>query len=214
MVHNQLTINYTVNSNATGSGYVSVTPSGSCGPGKMLTKNLTVGTGAPPTFITIGRDDCWDQRFSTDFAGGASVYTWTIINAANHSSTYYPNHNYQLITGLGGGNYSVVVASACPSATALSQNFTVTCTGGSPSVAVTPNPANSQLIISSTSESAAAPQTQLQVTLIDESGSVVRSAELTEGHKIELNLVGLKKGAYFLHIKRANEIDSRHILIE
>jgi hypothetical protein len=215
-VSGQNTNSYTVNSNATGAGSVTATPSGRCGAGKGITQNISVGTGAPPSGITIGRDDCYDQRFSTDYAGGAAVYQWTMINTSTNSMTFYPNHNYQLVTGLGAGSYHVVVASACPSPLAAEAYFTIVCSGGPKLVAVSPNPASSQLVVASQPVAAEsiASNASIDVSLVDNTGTVVRSTQLKEGQEIELDVTGLKKGVYFLHVRKGDHTDSRHILIE
>jgi len=215
-VSGQNTMNYAVKSNAAGSGYVTVTPSNVCGAGKPVTKTLTVGTGVPPSSVTMGRDDCYDQRFSA-FPTTAS-YNWTVINASTGSSTYYPNYGSTLITSLGSGNYSVIVASSCPSTQAVQQYFTVNCSsggGGSPkSIIAFPNSASSQLNISTTSTDSAVTAKTLEISLIDDSGTTVRSQTVNQGDNVSFDLTSLKKGFYYLRIEKGTFVDSRHIIIE
>jgi len=218
-VSGQGTTTYTVTSNTVGAGFVNVTPNGQCGAGPVISKNLSVGTGAPPTFITIGRNECSDQRFSTDFAGGASVYDWTIIDLGNNNFTFYHQHNYQLITGLGSGNYSVVVASACPSSLAVSKGFTVVCSGSSPKFAISPNPATSVINVEAIDQTTNqkpdlnGSTKNFEIHLLNDSGEVLKQEKSNSG-MINLDVRNLKKGLYILHIIQEREIIRQKIFIE
>ncbi len=218
-VSGQSTFNYTVSANSIGAGSVTITPAGQCGAGAPITKSVSVATGGQPTFLNMGRDDCFDQRFNTDFAGGATVYDWTIINFSNNSSTFYPQRNYQLITGLGAGNYRVVVGSTCPSVLAQSLDFTVVCSGGGGNrFAISPNPTSSLLNISSLSAGDANTESEtstknFEVRLTDDSGNEVLKGH-SEGGAIDLDVKNLKKGYYILQIIQAKELSAHRILIQ
>lgn len=217
-VSGQSTFNYTVSANSTGAGFVSIIPTGQCGTGAAITKNVNVSVGGQPTFLNIGRNECRDQRFDTDFAGGASVYDWTIINLSNNSFTFYPQRNYQLVTGLGAGNYSVVVGSTCPSATAQALAFTVECSGGGgPKFAISPNPTSSILTVSNLSYSVQKSDEGMkdfEIRLKDDSGRQVLSRECDEKGRIDLDVTGFKKGYYILQIIQNNEISAHRIFIQ
>jgi hypothetical protein len=85
-------------------------------------------------------------------------------------------------------------------------------------VSASPNPANSDLAVEMVAAnpetgSAYEPATMDEAVLFDNSQNMVRSS-YGASKRIVLNVRGLKKGEYYLHVSAGGELYTKHILIE
>ncbi len=218
-VSGQGTTTYVVSSNGSGNGTVSLTIVGACGAASPITKSFSVSNGGSVTSLDVF-SECYEQVFETDFAGGASVYNWSINNLATGGTYTYSNWPYKLKVSLGQGNYRVNVGSVCSGSASLYRNFVVNC-GGSQQFTISPNPANEMLSIVQITPSSnertisITPLQSFEANLLDNSGKIIlESMKSNNENKINMDVKGLKKGNYIVQIKTANETATQHITIE
>lgn len=222
IVSGQTLSTVSVKSTASGSGkiYLDVTtPYGSF----CFEKTVTVDFAVPstPTYISIDNTTCPEFYFDVSPVSTASSYTWqynelpsgpvttfTTINTSSGRKVFTNGKSYRI---------GVKANNSCGSSGFFTTTFTVSCNGaGGHKLTYFPNPAQEKLTVEMTpiAEKYINDETPFmdEVILINQEGETVKSS-LKINKKVELDIRGLKKGNYFLHVRIGKVILQEQIII-
>lgn len=207
-----------------------------CG-NRTVFKNITVGSSSITGTYTTGTYTSTLSYVQGVSAGrttanvtlpGASSFNWS-LQSGNAASWYTYNGGQDLDLTLNYGQYAVFVVSATNSCgTTTSSTFRFAANSGSTMAAyeVYPNPANSELIISTQSKNMGADQNQsvqinnefsgdFTVELYDRFGQLIKTMNSSkQSPSLQLDLKGVRPGQYILRIKDQKQTLGRQILIE
>lgn len=222
---------------AQGSGTIIFTVTANCGNPVQLSRTFWVGNpsasnstliypsgyrGVNPVTLCAG---C-SYNFLVDFVAGATSYTWVLpsgfsfINGRNSSTP-------GIKTASSNGTY-VMYCSANGCGSSWTHSLTINISGGGGQqqrIAIYPNPASTDLTIESTQSDLtisdnSANETSLSTSnetftakLFDQFSSEILNG-MSKNGKIVFDVTKIKKGIYYLHVIREQELIIRQIIIE
>lgn len=206
----QIVVNFT---NKLTTGNICVVAINPCGNSTASCLSIT-GLPAIPGFITGSTGVCLRQAnviYSITPVAGATSYTWTVPNKASIRSGQGTTSISVTYNGYG-GNVSVSAKNACGSSLPSSLPVSIICRSTQEDnindvtvneVDVFPNPSNGKITI----HFVAFKSEKLNLNIYDVLGHIVTKSDINtiEGeNNIELDLLSLVKGVYFLNVNNEN----------
>ena len=214
-------IKVTYGATFTGTGIISVTATNACGTSASTTLAVSALLGQPGAIT--GSTGCTRSQSSVTFSitavSGATSYAWTITGGATFvGATTGTSVKVNFATATSSSiTISVKAVNACGSSVASTKVVTVNLTArsGAEAIAATteetiseagiyPNPSRGNFNLNFNTKNS----DKVMVSIMDASGRVVYKSVKTYTEGNQLNMIdvsGLKKGLYFLHLVRNNK---------
>ena len=214
-------IKVTYGATFTGTGIISVTATNACGTSASTTLAVSALLGQPGAIT--GSTGCTRSQSSVTFSitavSGATSYAWTITGGATFvGATTGTSVKVNFATATSSSiTISVKAVNACGSSAASTKMVTINLTArsGAEAIAATtvetiseagiyPNPSRGNFNLNFNTKNS----DKVMVSIMDASGRVVYKSVKTYTEGNQLNMIdvsGLKKGLYFLHLVRNNK---------
>jgi len=166
-------------------------------------------------------------NFMVDFASGASSYTWVLPSGFSFVSGRN-SATPGIKTSTASGTYVMYSSANNTCGSSWTHNLTINISGGGGQqqrIAVYPNPTSTDLIIASTQSDLAITDNidnnepkltsieEFSAKLLDQFSSELRKGT-SENGKVVFDVRNIKKGIYYLHVIRGQELVVRQILID
>jgi pimeloyl-ACP methyl ester carboxylesterase len=188
----------------TGTEIVKATITNACGASIVLTMAVTVGVPVISAISSTMTGSCngtfQEWILTASSSSSVSSWLWTVDNPGSGSWVIYsPNSISTLVAVSGGGGISVTATNACGSS-----KSGVTIWSNCHALVATPNPATSNVVVS-TEQTAGAPASKESIPLLykikvtDLPGNVKKQYDYSSGvANTTISLSGLSKGVYLI----------------